>query len=136
MRLRFDGMTDQALLAWIGRCRWLVAAALLVLVALCLLWELALAPGPLAAWWALKALPLSLPLGGVLSHRLYTYRWLSLLIWLYAAEGALQLATADAPVRWLGLAECLLSLGVFAACVVYIQLRLQRGQRMEAAGVA
>ena len=46
-------------------------------------------------WWApvrpggstlfLKVLPLCFAVAGLLRHRLYTYRWLSLLVWLYVA---------------------------------------------------
>ena len=64
--------------------RTLAVASLLGLIALSLAWELWLAPvRPGGSWLALKALPLCLPLAGLLKHRMYTYRWLSLVIWLY-----------------------------------------------------
>ena len=71
----------------VRRTRVLAVASTLALIALGLAWELWLAPtgrGTLA----LKVLPLFLPLPGLLRLRLYTYRWLSLAVWLYAAEGA------------------------------------------------
>jgi uncharacterized membrane protein len=43
-------------------------------------------------------LPLLLPLPGLLKNRMYTYRWLSLLVWLYFAEGVVR-ATSDAARR-------------------------------------
>ena len=50
--------------------------ALLALMLLCLAWELWLAPlRPGGSWLALKALPLALPLAGVLSGKRYTYQW-------------------------------------------------------------
>ena len=75
--------------ATVRRTRALAVAATLALIALGLAWELWLAPtgrGTLA----LKVLPLFLPLPGLLRLRLYTYRWLSLGVWLYVAEGAVR----------------------------------------------
>ena len=86
--------------ATVRRTRALAVAATLALIALGVAWELWLAPtgrGTLA----LKVLPLFLPLPGLLRLRLYTYRWLSLGVWLYVAEGAMRagsclLYTSDA----------------------------------------
>src|SRR5678810_806192 len=75
--------------ATVRRTRALAVAATLALIALGLAWELWLAPtgrGTLAV----KVLPLFLPLPGLLRLRLYTYRWLSLGVWLYVAEGAMR----------------------------------------------
>ena len=69
--------------------RLIAGAALVALAALCLAWELWLAPlRPGGSLVALKALPLALPLAGVLAGRRYTYQWSSLLILAYFAEGA------------------------------------------------
>jgi len=106
--------------------RGLAVASLLALIVLCLAWELWLAPLlPGTGWFALKALPLVFPLAGLLKFRLYTYRWTSLLVWLYVLEGLTRLPD-PAPSRWLALAEVLLSLLLFTACVVQIRLRLAR----------
>jgi len=70
--------------AAVRRTRALAVASTLALIALGLAWELWLAPtgrGTLAV----KVLPLLLPLPGLLRLRLYTYRWVSLGVWLYAA---------------------------------------------------
>src|SRR6218665_732257 len=68
--------------------RWLARGSLLALSALCLAWELVLAPlGPGGSWLALKALAVCPPLAGLLKNRMYTYRWVSLVIWLYFTEG-------------------------------------------------
>lgn len=70
------------------RAQLTASASLVALFVLCLSWELWLAPlRPGGSWLALKALPLLLPLPGLLKGRLYTYRWASLFIWLYLAEG-------------------------------------------------
>ena len=63
--------------------RAVAVASVLGLIVLGLLWELWLAPvRPGGSWLALKVLPLCLPLAGLLKHRMYTYRWLSLMVWL------------------------------------------------------
>ena len=104
--------------------RWLAVFSLMALVLLCLAWELWLAPlRPGGSWLVLKALPLCIPLAGLLKHRMYTYRWLSLLVWLYFVEGVVR-AWGDAPPsRWCALAEIALCLLLFAACVLHIRGR-------------
>ena len=98
-------------------------AALVALIALCLAWELWLAPlRPGGSLVALKALPLVLALPGILGGRRYTFQWSSMLILAYFAEGATR-AWADAGLsRMLALAEVALSLAFFAAAVSYARL--------------
>src|SRR5450756_3042344 len=75
--------------------RRLAVASLLGLIVLGLAWELWLSPiRPGGSWLALKVLPLCLPLAGLLKNRLYTYRWVSLMVWLYFTEGVVR-ATSD-----------------------------------------
>ena len=66
----------------VQRARALSLALLVGLIVLCLAWELWLAPSG-SGTLAIKALPLLACLLGLLRHRMYTYRWLSLLLWLY-----------------------------------------------------
>jgi uncharacterized membrane protein len=96
------------------------AAALLALIALCLAWELWLAPlRPGGSLIALKALPLALPLAGIWSGKRYTYQWSSMLILAYFAEGATR-AWSDAGLsRTLAFLEVALSLAFFAAAVAF-----------------
>ena len=102
----------------------LAVASLMALMLLCLAWELWLAPlRPGGSWIALKALPLALPLAGLLKRRMYTYRWVSLLVWLYFTEGVVRAWSDPPPSRWLALIEILLCLLLFAACVMHIRLR-------------
>ena len=97
--------------------------ALVTLALLCLLWELWLAPlRPGGSFLALKALPLVLPLPGILRGKRYTYQWSSMLILAYFAEGVMR-AWGDAGLsRQLAVAEIALSLAFFAATVSYARL--------------
>ena len=97
--------------------------ALVLLLALCLLWELWLAPlRPGGSFLALKALPLTLPLVGVARGRRYTYQWSSFLILAYFAEGVTR-AWSDAGLsRALAVAEVALSAAFFAAALSYSRL--------------
>jgi uncharacterized membrane protein len=112
-----------ARLAWMATCALLIALILLNLA-----WELALAPlKPGGSWLVLKVLPLLLPLFGVLRARRYTMQWSTLLIWLYAAEGAARAWTDAGRSAQLAWAELVLSLAYFGAVVLY--LRATRGSR-------
>ncbi|WP_374320601.1 DUF2069 domain-containing protein [Aquabacterium sp.] len=106
--------------------RSLTLSTLILLIGLGLAWELKLAPlqGGTGAL-ALKVLPLTLALSGVASHRLYTYRWLSLLVWLYFTEGVVRGTTDHGVSQALALAELALSVVLFVACAVYVRLRLK-----------
>ena len=110
------------------RVRALAVACLLALVMLGLAWELWLAPTGNRTW-ALKVLPLAGALAGLLKHRMYTYRWVSLLVWLYVAEGAVRATTERGIVVPLALAEIVLSLILFAACAVHVRWRLRQARR-------
>src|SRR3954469_17388546 len=82
------------------------AVSLVALIALCLAWELWLAPlRPGGSLVALKALPLALPLAGIAGGKRYTYQWASLLILAYFAEGATRAWAENGPGRTLALAE-------------------------------
>jgi uncharacterized membrane protein len=99
--------------------------SLLGLIVLGLAWELWLAPlRPGGSWVALKVLPLCLPLAGLLRRRMYTYRWLSLLVWLYFTEGVVRAWSDAPPSSWLAGLEIVLCLLLFAACAMHVRLRL------------
>jgi uncharacterized membrane protein len=106
--------------------RILAVASLLGLIALGLSWELWLAPiRPGGSWLALKVLPLCLPLVGLLKNRMYTYRWVSLLVWLYFTEGAVRAYSDKPPGNHLALLELALCLALFVACALHVRLRLR-----------
>ena len=110
----------------IDTTRWLAAGSMLGLIVLGLAWELWLAPiRPGGSLLALKVLPLCLPLAGILKNRMYTYRWMSLLVWVYFTEGATRAWSDRAPGNYLALIEVLLCLLLFAACALHVRLRLK-----------
>ena len=106
------------------RTRALALACCVALIVLCVLWEVVLAPLQAGtSWWlAAKALPLLIALPGLARMRMYTYRWLSLAVWLYFIEGVVRAVDAP-PSRYLALAEVALAMGLFAACVAHVRLR-------------
>ena len=107
--------------------RRLAAGTLVALIALCLAWELWLAPvRPGGSLVALKALPLVLPLSGILSGRRTTYQWSSLLILGYFAEGVTRAWSDTGLSQKLAWAELLLSLVFFASVVAYARLGRSR----------
>ena len=104
--------------AYLGAC-----GSLLTLLFLCLAWELWLAPlRSGGSWLALKALPLLLPLMGLLHGRRYTYQWASMLILAYFAEGLVRSFGDNGASATLALAELLLALIFFFSAVVYARL--------------
>lgn len=108
------------------RVRALAVASLLALIALGLAWELWLAPTGKHTL-ALKVLPLALGLAGVLKLRMHTYRWLSLLVWIYFTEGVVRAAGGRGVLLGLALAEIVLCLLLFVACVMHVRQRLRKG---------
>ncbi|MDP1936524.1 MAG: DUF2069 domain-containing protein, partial [Hylemonella sp.] len=106
--------------------------SLLGLIVLCLAWELWLAPlRPGGSWLVLKVLPLTLPLAGLLKNRMYTYRWLSLLVWIYFTEGAVRAASDSGLSAVLAGIEVLLCVLLFVACALHVRIR-QRAAGEEA----
>lgn len=110
--------------AVVRAARAAAVAGLLALLGLGLAWELWLAPTGSGAL-AIKVLPLALCLPGLLRHRMYTYRWLSLLVWLYVLEGAVRAPSESGLPRLLASAEITLCLWIFAASALYIRRRLR-----------
>ena len=103
--------------AWLAAC-----ASLVALIFLCVVWELFAAPvKPGGSWLVLKALPLLAPLFGVLRGRRYTFKWSTLLIWAYAAEGATRIYTDGGVSAGLAAAEFALALAYFFAAVTWLR---------------
>jgi uncharacterized membrane protein len=111
--------------------RVIAVACALALIALAIAWELVWARtghGTLV----LKALPLVVALPGLMRHRMYTYRWLSLAIWLYVAEGLVRIVDKS-PSNWCAGAEVALSIVLFTACATQVRWRHAMAKRVAAA---
>ena len=113
--------------ATVAVTRFVAVACMLALIVLGLAWELGLAPvrsgGSLLA---LKVVPLCFPIAGLLRNRMYTYRWVSLLVWLYFTEGVVRASSDRGMGRWLAGIEIVLCLLLFAACALHVRTRLRK----------
>jgi uncharacterized membrane protein len=112
--------------------RVLGVGSLVAMIALGLAWELWLAPTG-SGTLAVKVLPLLIPIPGLLRHRLYTYRWVSLLVWLYFAEGVVRAYSESGLSAGLAATQVLLSLVLFGTCALHVRWRLRRAAGAAAA---
>ena len=112
---------------YVAATRWLAVGSLVGLIVLGRAWEMWLAPlRPGGSWLALKVLPLVVPLAGLLKNRMYTYRWVSLMVWLYFTEGVVRAWSDTTGVsQLLALLEVVLCLSLFTACALHVRLRLR-----------
>jgi uncharacterized membrane protein len=109
--------------SWQAASRTVSLVSLWGLILLCLAWELWLAPlRPGGSLIALKALPLALPLAGVLRGRRYTFQWSSMLILAYFAEGVTRAWSDTGLSQKMAFLEIALSLAFFAAAVAFARL--------------
>ncbi|MFN9709733.1 MAG: DUF2069 domain-containing protein [Burkholderiales bacterium] len=108
--------------------RWLAVFSLLGLIVLGLGWELFWAPVG-SGMLALKVLPLTLPLAGILKNRMYTYRWVSLLVWVYFTEGVVRVSGDRGLSAVLAGIEIGLCLLLFAACALHVRARLSTARQ-------
>ena len=112
--------------AVVRRTRALAVAATVALIVVGAAWELWLAPTG-SGTLAVKVVPLLVPLPGLVRLRLYTYRWLSLAVWLYAAEGAVRATSERGTSASLAALELALALVLFTACCLHVRARLRAG---------
>ena len=121
----------------VAATRWLAVGCLLALMVLCVAWELWLAPlRPGGTLLFLKALPLAFAVIGLLKRRMYTYRWMSLLVWMYFTEGVVRGWSDKPPSQWLAWAEVALCLVLFTACTLHVRLRQRNARAAAAVGAA
>ena len=117
-----------AAIAW---TRAVAVGSLLALIALGLAWELWLAPTGNRTL-ALKVLPLAVPLAGLLKNRMYTYRWVSLMVWLYFIEGVVRATSDRGPSVPLAAAQAVLCLLLFTACALHVRWRFRLAKKAAA----
>ena len=101
----------------------LASASLIALIFLCVAWELWLAPiRPGGSSLVLKALPLLLPLMGILKGRRYTYQWAPMLVLAYFTEGVVRAWSEEGLSAGLAGGEVVLSVVFFFAAIYYAKL--------------
>ena len=101
----------------------IASASLIALIMLCLAWEGWLAPlRPGGTLLVIKAVPLLLPLFGILRGKLYTYQWSSMLILLYLSEGAVRAWSDHGLSAALALIEAILSVIFFFSVIFYVRV--------------
>jgi uncharacterized membrane protein len=114
-----------------ARTRLLQYAALtslFALIALTLSWELWLAPlRPGGSWLALKAVPLLVPLGGIVRGKRYTYKWTTMLILAYFLEGAVRAYTEQGRAANLASVELALAFAYFVLAIAYVRTPCNAG---------
>ena len=102
-------------------------ASLIALILICLAWEGWLAPLlPEGSLLILKAVPLLIPLFGILRGKRYTYQWASMFILIYFTEGAVR-AWSDVGVSaHLAMVEVILTVIFFFCAIYYAKLTRAR----------
>ncbi|XXQ67770.1 DUF2069 domain-containing protein [Neisseriaceae bacterium B1] len=112
-------MTSTPLAPWKLR---LAQTAWCALIVLTLLWDGYFAPLNTGRWLlAIKLLPLCLPLRGILSGKIYTYQYCSMLILLYFTESVMRVWDSSVISRTFAAGELLLSVVFFVACLLYLK---------------
>ena len=100
----------------------ITSASLIALIALCLAWELWLAPQRAGgSWLVLKVLPLLVPLFGILHGKVYTHRWITLLVIAYFVEGVVRAYSDHGLSAQLAGIEIALALLLFASAILYVR---------------
>lgn len=116
------------------RLRLAASVSLFALIVLCVTWETLVAPlRPGGSWMLLKALPLVLPLRGIVRGNLYTYQWAAMLSLLYLMEGAVRAMSDPAPLSVLmAWGEIALSTIFFVSAIFYVRPAKRAARRQRA----
>jgi len=118
-----QGQHSAARLDTLNALRIVAALGLAGLCALCLAWELWLAPiRPGGSLLALKALPLAAALYGIVRGARYTYQWSAMLVLAYFVEGVMRGWSERGLSQRLALVEIALSVVFFVCAVAYARL--------------
>ena len=105
---------------------WGAVICLLLLIILCLGWEMWLAPiRPEGSWLALKAVIATIPLRGLLHGRRYTFQWSCMFILLYFFEGVMRAWADPFPSKIYAAIEVLLATLFFIFAIFYAKYASQ-----------
>ena len=100
----------------------ITSSSLIALIALCMAWELWLAPQRAGgSWLVLKVLPLLAPLFGILRGKRYTHQWVTLLVIAYFVEGVVRAYSDSGLSARLAGVEIALALVLFASAILYVR---------------
>lgn len=114
---------SNARLDTLNTIRVFASVSLFGLLALCVAWELWLAPiRPGGSLLAYKALPLAAPLYGIVRGWRYTYQWSSMLVLFYFVEGVVRGWSERGLSQQLALGELALSIVFYVSAVAYARL--------------
>ena len=107
-------------------------ASLIWLIGWLVAWEVFVAPlHPGGSLLALKALPLLLPLRGVIKRDLYTLQWSSMVILVYFAEGVVRAwADTSEASRAMALGEIVLVLVYYACALLFLHPYKKEAKRL------
>lgn len=88
----------------------------ILLILFGLAWELVLDPlRPGGSWLALKVLPLFFALRGLYRADIYTFKWMSLLVWLYVGEALVRIVGLSPTERLLAWVSLAIAIGLTVA---------------------
>jgi uncharacterized membrane protein len=120
------GVSERSIRQW----QFTATISLIALIALCVLWESILAPiRPGGSWLMLKALPLLIPLFGILHGNRYTYQWASMFVMFYFTEGVVRAWSDKGLSQTLAFGEVALSVVFFVAAICFAKLTAPSRQR-------
>lgn len=106
----------------------------LALIAFGLAWELFLDPlRPGGSWLALKVIPLVVALPGLWKAKMPTFRWMSLMVWLYVGEALVRVIGLTEIERQLAWNSLALSLGLTTAILMGARAQIKLAKQQYAA---
>jgi uncharacterized membrane protein len=110
---------------------WPVLATVLTiaLILFGLAWELVLDPlRPGGSWLAVKVLPLVFAVRGVWAGKMYTFKWMSLLVWLYVGEALVRIVGLSEIERLLAWNSLALSVGLSVVILLGARAQIRRAK--------
>ena len=113
------------------RLHLISSISLVLLIVLCILWELVLAPlRPGGSWMVIKVLPLFAPLTGTLKKNVYTLQWASMFILLYFTEGVVSAWSEQGMSQLLAGLEILFSTTFFMCAIFFLRPYKQAAKQL------